>query len=45
MQINVKEGGRIIVKYTGGIIYKVSIFIQICSIIFCVLYLIKFRKI
>ena len=45
MQINVKEGGRIIVKYTGGISYKISIFIQIGTIIFCVLYLIKARRV
>lgn len=45
MQIDVNESGRIIVKYTGGIIFKVSVFIQVGSIIFCILYLIKFRKV
>ena len=44
MQINVKNGGRIVVKYTGGMSYKIAVFIQCITIVLCVIYLFKMRE-
>ena len=44
MQISVKNGGRVIVKYVGSISYKIAVFIQIITIILCIIYLLKSHK-